>query len=118
MFENEQKAIRSSESGFFDTKGFPLGEYASLIVERIKAKWNIPSHLQSFQGHTTVLYYIDKNGRYENARIVTSSGSNSFDIAALMAVIESAPFPPLPQGFPGNHIGHKLVFRWNEPNEP
>jgi TonB family protein len=115
VFEDEQKAIRSSDSGFFDTKGFPLGEYANLIKERIKGKWNIPSHLQSFQGHTTVIFYIDKNGRYGNARIVTSSGSNSFDIAALMAVIESDPFPPLPKGFPGNHIGAKFVLSWNEP---
>lgn len=115
VFEDEQKAIRSPESGFFDTKGFPLGEYANLIKERIKGKWNIPSHLQSFQGHTTVVFYIDKNGRYGNARIVKSSGSNSFDIAALMAVIESDPFPPLPKGFPGNHIGAKFVLSWNEP---
>lgn len=115
VFEDEQQAIRSSESGFFGTKGFPLGEYANQIKERIKGRWNIPSHLQSFQGHTTVVFYIDKNGRYGNARIVKSSGSNSFDIAALMAVIESDPFPPLPKGFPGNRIGAKFVLSWNEP---
>ena len=115
VFEDEQKAIQSTGSGFFDTKDFPLGEYANQIKERIKGKWNIPSHLQKFQGHTTVVFYIDKNGRYGNARIITSSGSSSFDIAALMAVIESDPFPPLPRGFPGNHIGAKFVLSWNEP---
>jgi TonB family protein len=115
VFENEQKAIRSSDSGFFDTKGFPLGEYASIIKERIKGKWFIPSNLQSFQGHTTLIFYIDRDGRYANARIVTRSGNNSFDYAALMAVIESDPFPPLPKGFPGNHIGAKFVLSWNEP---
>ena len=115
VFEDEQKAIHSAGSGFFDTKDFPLGEYANQIKERIKGKWNIPSHLQKFQGHTTVVFYIDKNGRYGNARIITSSGSSSFDIAALMAVIESDPFPPLPRGFPGNHIGAKFVLSWNEP---
>ena len=115
VFENEQKAIRSPESGFFDTKGFPLGEYANLIKERIKARWLIPSNLQNFQGHTTLIFYIDRDGRYNNARIVTRSGNNSFDNAALMAVIESDPFPPLPKGFPGNHIGAKFVLSWNEP---
>jgi TonB family protein len=115
VFEDEQKAIHSSDSGFFDTKGFPLGEYANLIKERIKGNWMIPSNLQSFQGHTTLVFYIDKNGRYANARIVTRSGNNSFDNAALMAVIESDPFPPLPKGFPGNHLGAKFVLSWNEP---
>jgi TonB family protein len=115
VFEDEQKAIRSNDSGFFDTKGFPLGEYANLIKERIKGNWMIPSNLQNFQGHTTLIFYIDKNGRYADARIVTRSGNNSFDNAALMAVIESDPFPPLPKGFPGNHIGAKFVLSWNEP---
>ena len=114
VFEDEQKAIHSTESGFFDTKGFPLGEYATQIKERIKGKWNIPSHLQKFQGHTTVVFYIDTNGRYGNARITTSSGNSSFDSAALLAIIESDPFPPLPKGFPGNRIGAKFVLSWNE----
>lgn len=115
VFESEQKAIHSPDSGIFDTKGFPLGEYVNIIKERIKGNWFIPSNLQSFQGHTTIVFYIDKDGRYTNARIVTKSGSNSFDNAALMAVIESDPFPPLPKGFPGNHIGAKFVLSWNEP---
>ncbi|MBN1567312.1 MAG: TonB C-terminal domain-containing protein [Acidobacteria bacterium] len=115
IFESEQKAIHSPDSGLFDTKGFPLGEYVNIIKERIKGNWFIPSNLQNFQGHTTIVFYIDKDGRYTNARIVTKSGSNSFDNAALMAVITSDPFPPLPEGFPGNHIGAKFVLSWNEP---
>jgi len=115
IFESEQKAIHSPDSGIFDTKGFPLGEYVHIIKERIKENWLIPSNLQNFRGHTTIIFYIDRDGRYANARIVTRSGSNSFDNAALMAVIGSDPFPPLPEGFPGKHIGAKFVLSWNEP---
>jgi len=115
VFENEQKAIRSPDSGFFDTKGFPLGEYTSIIVERIKGKWFIPSNLRNSQGNTTVIFYIDRDGHFMNARIVMSSGSNSLDLAALNAVIESNPFPPLPDGFPGEHVGAKFIFSYNEP---
>jgi protein TonB len=115
VFEDEQKAIRSPDSGFFDTKGFPLGEYTNLIVERIKGKWFIPSNLRNSQGNTTVIFYIDRDGHFMNARIVMSSGSNSLDLAALNAVIESNPFPPLPDGFPGDHVGAKFIFSYNEP---
>ncbi len=115
VFKDEQEAIRSPDSGFFDSKGFPLGEYASLIIERIKGKWFIPSHLRNSQGHTTVIFYIDREGRFTNARIVNSSGSNSLDLAALNAIIESNPAPPLPKGFPGDHVGAKFVFSYNEP---
>jgi protein TonB len=114
VFENEQKAIRSPESGIFDTNGFPLGEYANLIKERIKGKWFIPSNLRNSQGHTTVVFFIDREGRFANARIVTSSGSNSLDLAALNAIMEANPFPPLPKGFPGDHVGAKFVFSYNE----
>jgi protein TonB len=115
VFEDEQKAIRSSQSGFFDTEGFPLGEYTNIIVERIKGKWFIPSNLRNSRGNTTVIFYIDRDGSFMNARIVTSSGSNSLDLAALNAVIESNPFPPLPEDFPGDHVGAKFIFSYNEP---
>lgn len=114
VFENEQKAIRSEGTGFFDTKGFPLGDYASLIIDRIKGNWFIPSNLRKSQGRTTVIFFIDKDGRYTDMRIVMSSGSSSLDLAALNAIIGSNPFPPLPRGFPGDHVGAKFVFSYNE----
>jgi TonB family protein len=113
-FEDEQRAIRTEGNGLFDTRGFPLGEYADIVIERVKGNWLIPSNLRNSQGRTTVIFYIDRDGRFNNARIVTSSGSSSLDLAALNAVIESNPFPPLPKGFPGDHVGAKFVFSYNE----
>jgi TonB family protein len=118
VFDNEQQALRKEGTGFFDVpKGFPLGDYANIIIERIKGKWFIPSNLKNSQGHTTVVFFIDKDGRFTDARIIASasSGNNSLDLAALNAIIESDPFPPLPKGFPGDHIGAKFVFSYNEP---
>ncbi len=114
VFENQQKAIQSEGTGFFDTRGFPLGDYASSIIERVKGNWFIPSNLRNSQGRTTVIFFIDKDGRFTDARIVTSSGSSSLDLAALNAIIGSNPFPPLPKGFPGEHVGAKFVFSYNE----
>jgi TonB family protein len=118
IFEDEQKAIRSPDSGFFNVPdGFPLGEYANMIKERIKGKWFIPSNLKNSQGHTTIVFYIGRDGRYSNARIESSasSGNNSLDLAALKAIMDSNPFPPLPKGFPGDRIGAKFVLSYNEP---
>ena len=114
VFESQDKAIRSEGSGFFDTKGFPLGDYASAIIERVKGNWSIPSNLRNSAGRTTVIFFIDKDGRFTDARIVSSSGSSSLDLAALNAIIGSNPFPPLPKGFPGDHVGAKFVFSYNE----
>jgi len=114
VFDNELQAIRSPESGVFDTKGFPLGEYTSIIKERIKGRWLIPSNLKNSQGHTTLVFYIGKDGHFTSLHIVGSSGNNSLDLAAMRAVMNSDPFPALPKGFPGDHIGAKFVLSYNE----
>ena len=110
VFEDEASALKSPGVGLFDTKGFPLGNYKDIIVERVKGRWFIPSNLKSSQGQTTIVFYIDRDGHFADARIVASSGNNSLNLAALNAVIESNPFPPLPKGFPGERIGVKLVL--------
>jgi TonB family protein len=118
VFENEKEALRSPETGLFDVNnGFPIGEYANLIKERIKGKWYIPSNLKNSQGHTTIIFYIGKDGRYSNARIEpsASSGNNSLNLAALKAIMDSSPFPPLPKNYPGDHVGAKFVLSYNEP---
>jgi TonB family protein len=107
---DDQKSAKSSGIGIFDDKGFPLGDYKDLIVERVKSRWFIPSNLKKSQGRTTLIFHIDKEGRCANLRISSRSGINSLDLAALSAVTESNPFPPLPKGFPGDHIGVKLVL--------
>jgi TonB family protein len=114
VFENVQKAIQSEGTGFFDTKGFPLGEYATLIIERIKGNWFIPSNLRNNQGRSTLVFYIEKDGQVTGIRVVSSSGSKSLDDAAYQSVWVSKPFPPLPKGFPGEHVGAKFVFSYNE----
>jgi protein TonB len=115
VFDNEQQAIRSSESGIFDTNGFPLGDYANMIKERIKGEWLIPSNLEKSHGHTTLVFRIGKDGHFTSLHIVGSSGNNSLDLAAMRAVMNSDPFPALPKGFPGDHIGAKFVLSYNEP---
>ena len=83
----------------------------------IKGSWLIPSHLKDSQGHTTIVFYINKDGRSSGARIEASasSGNNALDIAALKAIMNSNPFPPLPKGYPGDHLGAKFVLSYNEP---
>jgi len=114
VFSDRQAAIRSQESGLFDTKGFPMGDYATLVIEKVRSNWSIPSNLRNSQGSTTIVFYIHKDGHFMDARIVVPSGSNSLDLAALSAIIGSNPFPPLPTGFPADRVGAKFVFSYNE----
>jgi TonB family protein len=112
--EGAKKTIRRTDVfPESDHNGFPMGEYTNLIVELIKEKWLIPSYLKDSQGHTTVLFYIDKKGRTMNVRILSGSGSDPLDRAALSAVL-SCNLPALPKDFPGDHVGVRFVFSYNE----
>jgi TonB family protein len=97
-----------------ESKDFPMGDYLNLIAEMIKEKWLIPSYLKNSRGRTTVLFFIEKDGRAMNVRILTPSGSNPLDMAALSAVLSSN-LPALPKGFPGEHIGVRFKFSYEHP---
>ena len=100
----------NSDSNLFDTRGFPLGNYEEVVVSRVKSKWFIPSNLKQSQGRTIVIFYISKDGQHTGLRIALTSGNRSLDVAALSAVAESSPFPPLPKDFPGDRIGVRLAL--------
>ncbi len=110
IFEDERQAIERRGSGIFGTQGFPLGEYASTIKKRVTKNWYIPSNLRHSNEYTTIVFFIDRDGQHFGTQIVDSSGNNSLNITALNAILNSNPFPPLPPGFPGDHIGVKYIF--------
>ncbi|HSW38351.1 MAG TPA: TonB family protein [Acidobacteriota bacterium] len=106
----ERPPKASQAIDLFETEGFPLGDYKNIVIERVRGNWFIPSHLKNTLGQTTVVFFINKEGHSTNLRIETSSGFNPLDLAALNAVIDANPFPPLPRGFPGERIGVKLIL--------
>ena len=107
-----KETMGSSGIGFFDTEGFPMGDYRDLINASVRAKWLIPSNLKNTFGITAVIFYIDRNGRITGLQVETSSGNNSLDSAALSAVWGAAPFPPLPKGFPRERVGVRLFLNY------
>jgi TonB family protein len=58
-----------------------------------------------------VYFAIDRDGTIRDAKIETPSGDGTFDRAALRAVLESSPLPPLPFGYAGTYLGVHLTFR-------
>jgi TonB family protein len=111
--KDQGQEIRA-QGGLFDTQGYNLDEYGKLIRSLVEQKWFIPSNLRNSQGSTTIVFYISKDGHFQNAHIEVGSGNGSLDIAALNAVVAADPFPPLPRGFPAVRVGARFVFAYNE----
>lgn len=60
---------------------------------------------------TTVLFVWDRDGTIRDAKNEISSGNGTFDRAALRAVLEASPLPPLPFAYNGTYLGVHLTFR-------
>jgi TonB family protein len=63
---------------------------------------------------TIINFRIDRRGNVTASYVEEPSGDLAFDTASLRAVIESGPFPPLPQEYVGDWLGIHLRFVYNE----
>jgi len=88
---------------------FPYTLYIDRMKTLIGAHWFRPQ--VSGAGKTTVYFVIDRDGSIRDAKTEADSGNGTFDRAALRAVLESSPLPPLPFGYNGTYLGVHLTFR-------
>lgn len=88
---------------------FPYTIYIDRMKTLIGGRWYRP---QVGAGPTAVVYFaVERDGTIRDSRVETSSGNGTFDRAALRAVLESSPLPPLPFGYAGNYLGVHLTFK-------
>jgi len=85
--------------------------YMTDVQETIKANWNPPRGDKSKR--VSLLFKVGKNGELISSSVFQSSGSKEIDDAALEALNKTAPFKPLPKGFPGNSVDIQFTFDYN-----
>lgn len=88
---------------------FPYTIYIDRMNTLIGTHWFRP---QVGSGATTTLYFvINRDGSIRDSKVEVASGNPTFDRAALRALLESSPLPPLPFGYSGTYLGVHLTFR-------
>ncbi len=91
---------------------FPYAYYLQNIQDRISARWFTslvdPGVDGTFQ--TTVYFRIFRDGSISEVEIKESSGLPSMDLSAKRAIINAAPFPPLPTDYDEQYLGIRLIF--------
>lgn len=80
-----------------DGPAFPFPHYLALLQYRIENQWQ-PAYLGEGQFSATVHFVVAKNGGIISVELEQSSGNFTFDQAALRAVHNANPLPPLPAG--------------------
>ena len=88
---------------------FPYTIYIDRMKTLISTRWYRPD--PGAEARTVVYFVVERDGRIRDAKYETTSGNSAFDRAALRAVLESSPLPPLPFGYSGTYLGVHLTFR-------
>ena len=92
--------------------GIPADFHFTYYIERmlalIESRWFKPA--VSEETATQVRFRIHRDGRLDNIEIEGTSGSPSFDRAALRALYAANPLPPLPPAYGKSILTVHLTF--------
>lgn len=98
-----------SEVGGLDNPDFTYAYYLDRLLSLIDAQWQRPAMGSGVKA--VIFFRIARDGGMSDLQVEQSSGYNSFDLAALRAVQNAAPFPPLPRAYKHQDLGVHLIVR-------
>ncbi|MBI5243677.1 MAG: TonB C-terminal domain-containing protein [Elusimicrobia bacterium] len=92
-----------------DMPNFPFPWYLTTLRSALWDKWS--PRMPQLAGECGVVFTILRDGSVVDLNIESSSGDGGFDYAAISAVREAAPFPPLPPGFNESFLKVHVQFK-------
>ncbi len=92
-----------------DNPDFTYSYYLDRMTALIRAHWHRPVAADGTEA--TLHFRILRDGSLSELTVRTASGDVTFDRAAYRAVLEAAPFPPLPAGYRQDSLGVSLIVQ-------
>ncbi len=91
---------------------FPFSWYENFIHSKIYSLWQRPTRSTVGKDVATALveFRVYRDGHIEKVVLKESSESPIMDKSVLRAVRLADPFPPLPEGFRGDHVNFAILF--------
>jgi protein TonB len=87
---------------------FPFTLYLQTVQRKIHERWAPPP--RGAEGRAVIVFEIGRDGSIRRPAVENSSGDAGYDQAALRAVTDANPFPPLPEGFRESTLRIHLGF--------
>ena len=92
----------------------PFGEqfawYAQQIQDRVSRKWNRADVTSRPHAKAIIRFTLLRNGSVQDAKLVQPSGSYTLDTSSQRALLDAAPFQPLPAALNRNSVTIDLEF--------
>jgi len=99
-----------------DTHGYNFQMYLDAMTAKVRTAWysNLPdAALRGEKGRVVVIFTVLRDGTLQDLRIVSGSGTESLDQAAVAVVRSASPFAQLPADFSDNRIVVQFAFLYN-----
>ena len=98
----------------FDSKGVDFGPWLRRFVAQVKRNWFVPQAAMIMKGHVVITFNIHRNGAITDIEVKQPSSIESFNIAAVNALMSSNPTQPLPPEYPSDSAFFTVTFLYNE----
>ena len=98
----------------FDSKGVDFGPWLRRFVAQVKRNWFVPQAAMIMKGHVVITFNIHRNGAITDIEVKQPSSIESFNIAAVNALMSSNPTQPLPAEYPSDSAFFTVTFLYNE----
>ena len=98
----------------FDTKGVEFGPWLRRFIGQIRRNWFIPEAAMFQKGHVSVTFYVGKDGRITELKVLRPSDVGAFNNSSFNALAASNPTVPLPPEYPDDRAFFTVTFYYNE----
>jgi TonB family protein len=117
-FNNQRGNVQDLGPLQFDTKGVEFGPWIRRFVSQVRRNWFIPYAAMTMRGRVVLTFNVHRNGMLTDVQVVQPSPIESFNIAAVNALIASNPTQPLPPEYPEDKAFFTVTFYYNESPGP
>jgi protein TonB len=94
-----------------DVSDFPHAWYLRQVLQKVQGEWQRQNRMAEPDQKPHILVEIQRDGSIRMPEIQQTSGNALYDQAALRAVFDASPFPPLPQDWAKPSL--RVMFRFD-----
>jgi TonB family protein len=113
-FNNQKGQVQEFGPLQFDTKGVEFGPWIRRFVSQVRRNWFVPMAAMSMRGRVVITFFVHRNGALTDVTVVRPSEIDSFNTAAVNALLASNPTTPLPPEYPDDKAFFTVTFYYNE----
>ena len=94
-----------------DASDFPHAWYLRQVLQKVQGEWQRQNQRSDPGQKPLVFVEIQRDGSIRTPKIEQSSGNPLYDQAALRAIVDASPFPPLPPDW--SRASLRVMFRFD-----